>query len=209
VDYNGNGTFNDRATNRGESDHILFRKGDTHETFFVGEYLPVDGKLYRQEVARDGAYIKLTEAKDVKFGKFRVPAEVTAISLGGENGSFDVKPVDCVGEVPLGKYRVLEWSIEKKDDTGKTWRLEGNPYNDKGIVNITEIGQQSLKVGLPVTSALSDQANGKSHYLSHKFVGQLDEQISIMCNGQRAAAPKVRITNGDGTYSKAYGLEYG
>ena len=34
---------------------------------YVGNYVDADGALYKPEIARDGSYVILTKAEDVKF----------------------------------------------------------------------------------------------------------------------------------------------
>jgi hypothetical protein len=209
IDYNANGSFNDKSLNQWESDRIRLKKGDNWDSVFVGNFISISDKLYRPEIARDGAYIKLDEAADAKFGQFRIPGEIVEFAAGGENGSFTFHPTDGKGKLPVGKYRILNWAIEQKDDKGKNWRLEARGYNDKNIFVIAEANELNLTIGRPIASRLYIQNNGKNHQLNHSLVGQLEEQITATCNKQRPAAPKVRITNTDGSYNKTYSLEYG
>ncbi len=76
-DYNANGTFDDKSLEAGNCDRIRIGKMDPQDTRFVGNYIKIDGTLYRPEIARDGAFIKLTKAEDVKFGNIRLPESIT------------------------------------------------------------------------------------------------------------------------------------
>jgi len=88
LDYNLNGTFNDKSLQAGDSDRIRIGAKGSEDTRFVGNYIEVGDVLYRTEIARDGAFVKLSSANDVKFGNIRVPETITQFSAGGENGQF-------------------------------------------------------------------------------------------------------------------------
>jgi len=77
IDQNANGTFNDKSLNAAECDRIRIGKKGSKDSLFVGNYIEIDDVLYRPEIARDGAYIKLSKAEDVKFGNIRIPESIT------------------------------------------------------------------------------------------------------------------------------------
>ena len=68
IDQNANGTFNDKSLNAAECDRIRIGKKRDRDTRFVGNFIEIDDVLYHPKIARDGAYIKLNKAEDVKFG---------------------------------------------------------------------------------------------------------------------------------------------
>ena len=71
-DGNANGTFNDKSLEASKSDRIRIGATSSQDTRFVGNFIEVDGTLYEPEISRDGAYVKLAEAKDVKYGNIPV-----------------------------------------------------------------------------------------------------------------------------------------
>jgi len=92
IDQNANGTFNDKSLEADKSDRIRIGEKGSKDSLFVGNYIEIDDVLYRPEIARDGAYIKLSKAEDVKLGNIRLPETITEFSTGGENGLFTLKP---------------------------------------------------------------------------------------------------------------------
>ena len=76
----------------------------------MGNYIEIDDTLYRTEIARDGAYIKLTKAEDVEFGNVRLSETITEFSAGGENGLFTLKPEKGKGQ----KMEATEQSVLSK-----------------------------------------------------------------------------------------------
>ncbi|MHC4395684.1 MAG: hypothetical protein ACYS1A_08515 [Planctomycetota bacterium] len=210
IDQNVNGTFNDKSIYSHECDRMRIGKKGERDTRFVGNYIEVDGKFYRPEIARDGAYIQLEAAVDIRFGEVELAESITEFSAGGENGLFTIKPEEGLGELPVGKYRVNSWVIERKDDRGNTWKLKGQSFGDKGIFEINESGQRSLAtIGEPIISRLTARERSSRHYFDHEIRGQLDEQIEITRNGARPRAPKLHIKNSSGTYDRSFNFEYG
>lgn len=207
IDYNGNGTFNDKSINYGECDRIRIGEKGTRDTGYVGNYIEIDDVLYHTEIARDGAYIMLSKADDVKFGTVRLPDTITEFSAGGENGLFTFKPEKGAGSLPVGKYRVNSWTIERKDEKGKKWELQGRAFSEKGDFEISEGTEVSLEVGEPITGNLQVNLNTDTdNYEFEKSVrGPLGEYVTLTRSGQRVSNLwKMSTKNKEGTFAKTY-----
>ena len=78
IDYNINGAFNDKSIDPGQCDRIRIGEEGGRDTRYVGNFIEIGDKLYKPEIARDGACITLTEATDVVLrrrphrGEYRV-----------------------------------------------------------------------------------------------------------------------------------------
>ena len=72
----------------------------------------------RLAVARDGAFIRFSQPKDVTMGTIRVSEGPALISAGGINGLFFLPVTDGTVKLPVGKYQVNHWELESKDKTG-------------------------------------------------------------------------------------------
>jgi hypothetical protein len=208
-DYNANGTFNDKSLESGKSDRIRISEKTSQDTSFVGNYIDIDGVLYRPEIARDGACIKLTKAEGVKFGNIRLPESVTEFSAGGENGLFTVKPENGISSLPIGKYRVNNWALERKDEKGIQWKLAATPYSNKGYFDITENKETELAIGEPIVATLSASLRDGTHSFNQALKGRDNESITLTRNGARPQAPKLNIKSKDGTYDRTYSFQYG
>ena len=207
IDYNGNGTFNDKSINYGECDRIRIGEKGTRDTGYVGNYIEINDTLYHTEIARDGAYIMLSKADDVKFGTVRLPDTITEFSAGGENGLFKFKPENAVGSLPVGKYRINSWTIERKDEKGKKWELQGRAFSEKGDFEISEGTEVSLEVGEPITGNLQVNLNTDTdNYEFEKSVrGPLGEYVTLTRSGQRVSNLwKMSTKNKEGTFAKTY-----
>lgn len=207
IDYNGNGTFNDKSLNSSQCDRIRIGEKGTRDTGYVGNYIEINDTLYHTEIARDGAYIMLSKADDVKFGTVRLPDTITEFSAGGENGLFKFKPENAVGSLPVGKYRINSWTIERKDEKGKKWELQGRAFSEKGDFEISEGTEVSLEVGEPITGNLQVNLNTDTdNYEFEKSVrGPLGEYVTLTRSGQRVSNLwKMSTKNKEGTFAKTY-----
>ncbi len=209
IDHNVNGTFNDKSKSAEDCDRIQIGKDDSKDIRFVGNYLEVEGDLHYLEVARDGAYVKLTAAEDVTFGNIRMLASITEFAAGGENGLFICKPKKGICSLPVGQYCIDHWTTERKDDAGNSWKLQGSRFSKNGRFNVSEAEETELSIGEPVISTLAVRDRGRTRYFSQNLEGKLKESIYITRNGKRAPAPKLRIKGKDAKYDQTFDFRYG
>jgi hypothetical protein len=208
-DYNVNGAFNDKSAKAAECDRIRIGKQGGQDTLFTGNYILDDETLYQPEIARDGACIKLTKAENVKFGSVRLPESITQFSANGENGLFILKPEKGVALLPVGKYRVYDWAVERQDEKGTNWKLKGSGLSEKNIFDITEGKEAVLAIGEPIVATLNASEREGTYSFNHSMKGRAGERIELTHNGAQPQAPKVRISSADGTYDRTFSFQYG
>ncbi len=209
IDQNVNGTFNDKSLSAGSCDRIRIGEKDSRDTRFVGNYIEVDGVLYATEIARDGAYIKLAKAEDVTFGNVRLPEAITEVTAGGENGLFSLQPKNGVAKLPVGKYRVDHWEIDRKDERGSAWVLRGQWSSQMGDFDVAQDKEAQLSVGEPIISTLEARQSESQYYFSQNLQGRLGERIELTREGSQPSPPKLQIKSKDGTYDRTFSFEYG
>ena len=209
IDQNVNGTFNDKSLQAHKCDRIRIGKKGSQDTRYVGNLIEIDGTLFRPEIARDGAYIKLSKAEDVKLGNIRMSPAITEFSAGGENGLFKLKLENGTGSLPVGKYSINQWAVEKEDQKGKRWKLQGSGVSQKGDFEIVADKEIELSIGEPVVSRLEVNKRDSGYSFNQSLGGQLGERIEMTRNGARPPAPKLRIKNKDGSYERTFSFEYG
>jgi len=208
-DYNTNGAFNDKSANAAECDRIRIGKQGGQDTLFTGNYIEVDETLYRPEIARDGACIKITRAENMSFGSVRLSESITQFSANGENGLFILKPEKGVASLPVGQYRVYDWAIERQDEKDTNWKLKGSNLREKDIFDIAEGKEAVLSIGEPIVATLGASEREGTHSFNHSMKGRAGERIELTRNGTQPQAPKVRIKNADGTFDRSYSFQYG
>lgn len=209
IDQNVNGTFNDKSLEASQCDRIRIGKKGTQDTRYVGNLIEIDGTLYRPEIARDGAYIKLSKAEDVKLGNIRMSPTITEFSAGGDNGLFKLELENGTGSLPVGRYRINQWAVEKKDEKGKRWKLQGSGTSQKGDFEILADKDTELSIGEPIVTRLQVDKRESGYSFNQSLVGQLGERIEMTCNGSRPPVPKLHIKNKDGSYDRSFSFEYG
>jgi hypothetical protein len=205
IDYNANGTFSDASRDPSGCDRIRIGQKGTRDTNYVGKYIEVDKTLYQAEISRDGAFVKLAKAEGVKFGNVRVPETIAEFSAGGENGLFTRKPDNGLLSLPVGAYRVNSWSIERTDEKGMKWQLQGRYFQGGGDFEVAEGTETPLQIGEPITTSLSVRQNGDNFEFEKALRGPLGEYVSISRGGQDVRELwKMEGKNEDGTFAKLY-----
>lgn len=205
IDYNVNGTFDDKSIQAGNSDRIRIGKKSDRDTRFVGNYIEIDDVLYRIEIARDGAFIKLTGAEDVKFGSIKLPKSITEFTAGGLNGQFDREMNDGIAKLPVGKYRIDHWEIDRKDEKGRNWTMRGYGFSERGDFEIKEDSETVLEIGEPVTAGLDVRLNGENYDFSKSLRGSRGEYVTLASSGQDVGNLwKMKAINKAGTFEKIY-----
>ncbi len=207
IDYNGNGTFDDTAEDF-NADRILLGEGRDRREYFVGRYLEYEGTLYRLEIARDGAYVKMTAAPDVAYGTVSVPENLTLFSAGGVNGLFEKTPENGQVRLPEGSYRVHRWEIARTEK-GQHWTLSGRHFPRQQSFQVRSASPITVDVGEPVFSRLSVTQRHGAYQINQELRGKQDERIDLRRGSSRPAAPQVRIRSQTGDYDRTFTLEYG
>jgi hypothetical protein len=217
IDGNVNGTFNDRAADMSDCDCVTV-EGDKVGQRYLGKMLEVDGQFYQIEVARDGAFIKLQKAENVVLGQVRVPETISEFVAFGENGHFVRKPVKGEFTLPVGKYRIQDWKINRKDEKGAAWELSAYNFNDSARFEVAAAKPVSLEVGEPMRAVMEAQEPGsrpgardatKQVNFSLRFQGRYGETLQIMKGNQRPRGPRLTLTSLDGTYRYTNTFEFG
>jgi hypothetical protein len=210
VDYNVNGAFNDKSPDYYQSDRIRLGETTGLDGGAVGNYLEADGKLYRIEIARDGACVTLSEAKDVSYGTVRLAEGITTVIVSGENGSFIRQPEKGTIRLPIGDYGLDSWTIVRKDDTGARWEMRAAGSSPgTGRLTVASDQEASLSLGEPVYSIVESNKDGLVYLLNQRLEGRQGERITLTRNGAQPAPPKVHIRSKDGVYDRVMTLEYG
>ena len=208
-DYNTNGAFDDKSANAAECDRIRIGEKGGQNTLFTGNYIQIDQTIYKPDIARDGACISLSRAENVRFGNVRLAESVMQFSANGENGLFVLKPEKGIASLPVGKYRVYEWAVERQDDKGTNWKLEGSGLSEENVFDITEDKEAVLSIGEPIIAVLDASEREGTHSFRHNMKGRAGERIRLTRGGARPQAPKVHIKSADGTYDRTYSFQYG
>ena len=209
IDGNVNGTFNDVASDPYDSDRVQV-EGDQTSERFLGRMLEVDGKFFRIEAARDGAFVKVQKAENVTLGQARVPENISEFVAFGENGHFTRKPADGQFTLPVGHYRIIHWTINRKDDKGAAWTMSGYGFPETAGFEVAADKTATLEIGEPAQALLTaNEGANRQIQFSLKFEGRQKESIEILREGQRPGGPKLMLANAQGTVCSTNTFEFG
>ena len=208
VDYNCNGTFDDKSKDF-NSDRILIGPEQKTVEHYVGNFLEYDEKLYRVNIAEDGAFIDLTPSSEVTYGTITMPESITSFSAGGMNGMFNRTVENGQATLPEGDYRVYSWEIARNDNKGVEWKLEGSGFPSNKNFVVKADSAANLDIGEPVFSKLDSESKNGAYSFNQSLSGKSGERISLTKAGRRVPAPKVHIRNKTGKYDRTFTLEYG
>jgi hypothetical protein len=203
LDTSVNGTFNDATA---DHVHVL---GQPNENKAVGRLLEVDGEFYEIEVARDGAFIKVQKAKEVALGKVHVPESISQFIAIGEQGDFLRKPTKGELTLPVGKYRVNWWTIERKDSRGAKWTMTGYNFGEAADFVVGPEKTASLDLGEPVRMVMEAQDRTNEVSFSLSFKGPLGESVSVTRGDAQPRGPTLTLTSADGAYGYTNNFEFG
>ncbi len=209
IDHNVNGAFNDKSREYSQSDRIRIGEQSGYEGGAVGNYIEVDNKLYKADIARDGACLTLTAAPEVPYGAVRLAENITTLIASGENGSFIRKPENGVIKLPVGEYRVESWTVARKDEAGARWEMKGAAPGSSGGFTVAPDKEVNLPFGEPIYTTIQATKSGSIHAFQLKLQGRQGEQVVLTRNGSQPPAPKLHIRNRDGTYDRSISSEYG
>ena len=209
IDGNVNGTFDDMEANPYASDRVQI-DGDKVGERFLGKLLEVDGKLFRIEVSRDGAFVKVQPAENVALGPVRAPENISEFAAFGENGYFVRHPEKGAFALPEGKYRMVRWTIDRKDEKGVPWTLSGYNFPDTANFEVAAGRDATLDIGEPVQAVLkADEQPNRHIRFDLNFVGHQKESIEMLRAGQRPHGPKLALANADGSLCYTNTFEFG
>ena len=155
-------------------------------------------------------FTKSVEEDSTAIGKINLSGEVSNFMVSRNKCSIKVLAEDGASQLPVGKYKVSSWAVEKKDKEGVMWKLTGSIKSAKlGVFEISNAEAVKLDIGGPIVATLSAKKNYSGYSFSQNMAGKMGESVTITRNGAQSAPPKLHIKNKAGTYDKTFNFEYG
>jgi len=146
---------------------------------------------------------------DLSLGTVKIQEALTAVVINSSDENIAIGPTQEPPHLPVGKYRIDYWTIERKDQDGNLWKLKGQLSGRKARFLVSESQPAAPAIGEPVISTLSATKNDSAYGFDQHLKGRLGESIEITRNGERPDAPKLIINNQDGSYSETFDFKYG
>jgi hypothetical protein len=211
LDANLNGAFDDLDANPFNGDRLVV-DGEPTPEHYLAPLIEVGGKLFHLEVAHDGAFIKVKPAENIAFGSVHVPDTISEfVAYSKDTGHFVRKPVNGSFTLPEGQYRMVSWLINRKDDKGVSWSLQGHDFPDSAGFEVAAGRTAELQIGEPFQARLSASTNTVDGQVTFdlSFVGSQKEGVQLLREGQRPSGPKLTLLNADGSVCSTSTFEFG
>ena len=118
----------------------------------------------------------------------------------------------------MGKYRIQEWTIDRKDAKGAAWQLMGYNFNESAQFEVAAGKPVSLEIGEPMRATMEapqprarpgSKASSPEVTFSLRFQGRYGETLQVMKGNQRPRGPQLTLTSLDGTYRYTNTFEFG
>ncbi|MDH7600459.1 MAG: hypothetical protein QHH07_12645, partial [Sedimentisphaerales bacterium] len=206
LDLDGDGIF------AGRSDRIILEDDQGNGLYIpTGKLVDVNGAPYWIDVTPDGRRLRWQRADDEAVGFLRVPEALASVTLADSDSAFRLRPRHKAYVLEPGTYRVVHWSMNRKDRRGDTWTAAGSsPRPERSAIVITAETELTLDgIGEPLVSRVTVKGLLGQYQIGHELLGPMGEQVTLEVNGRRPPPPKVRILDSgryDRTLSFAYGL---
>ncbi|MGA2554875.1 MAG: hypothetical protein ABSG04_01195 [Verrucomicrobiota bacterium] len=208
IDANVNGVFNDVSAYGTNSDAVVVA-GDVGSRRSLGRLLEVDSRLFEIEIARDGSSVKVREAENIGQGRVRVPANISELTVAGENGQFVRQPARGECLLPVGAFRVSQWILSRTNEHGALFKLMGGEFSEAGNFEVAAGKPVSLEIGEPLRAILEATQSSKNEItFALGLQGRLGEWV-LMPRPNRPWPPQLRIASLDGKYVSTNMFSYG
>ena len=142
-------------------------------------------------------------------GNVTVPDGVTLAVEGPSGQQLVIRSKDGPAAEPAAEYVVRGWTCERKDEQGRSWKLQLTPKRDTYSLAVAEGHPTALESMPAIVSTLKVSNRNGQYTFSHSMKGERGEVVKLLCNGKRPPAPKLTIKNKDGTYEKSLYFGYG
>jgi tetratricopeptide (TPR) repeat protein len=143
-------------------------------------------------------------------GQVRSQADRFQMVLASADRVLRVQTDKNQAQVPVGSYQVLQATLTRKDDRGRQWELQAAGGESREAVKVVAGKTTELPIGFPVQAQAVSQVRGRTVNFSLQMTEATGLPVSsIMVNGARPPAPKLRIKQENGREVGLYAFQYG
>jgi len=197
IDLDGDGRFSTSVRN--------------FEVMPLPRLIQAGGVYYSLSVKPDASAVTFTKVEP-KLGTLDAGTPDVEVMLFGDTGAHYLKESGGKWPLPAGDYLAGRVVLSRKDDSGATWSLTGQPGQDTGPIRV-EAGK-TVAMGLGGLVAAADvskasRGNPISIGFALKSDGGIEFAPGAMKDGKRQAAPTFKILGENGAVLKADKFSYG
>jgi hypothetical protein len=142
-------------------------------------------------------------------GFVTVQDDVNAVLCNNKGEQFTIKGSKEPVQLPVGRYCINNWTLERTDKNGTLWKLTSKDIAHKKAFDVAKGTETKLPMGEPIISNLIVWKENSEFYFRHYLKGQLGEEIKLTKSRSRADPPKLLIRNENSSYQELLTFKYG
>lgn len=150
-------------------------------------------------------------SSDTPQGILKLPDNMSIELISPELGLLMLSAENGRVELPQGKYRLESWTLERKDDQGRTWKLTGDVMTARMI----EVGPEPTTLEIktePIVCDLDVNAGEQAMFFTLGLNGPSGERLRVSGDApgvkpDQLPQPTFVIYNEDRSFEKTYDFE--
>jgi hypothetical protein len=144
-------------------------------------------------------------------GVLLLPEGISVELVSPERGTLILPDKDGQARLGQGKYRLESWTLEKKDDQGRLWKLSG----DLTTARMVEVGAESVRVDIkpePIVCKLDIYPAPDAMNLTLGLTGRGGERLRVWgdvpgIKQDQLPQPSFELYNTDKSFTKTYDFQ--
>lgn len=158
-----------------------------------------------------GLFAAQSPQADTPQGILKLPDNVSIELISPERGMLMLSAENGQVELPQGQYRLEGWTLERKDDQGRIWKLSGDVMSARTV----EVGPEPTPLDIktePIVCDLESFASGKTMNFTLGLNGPAGERLRVSGDApgvkpDQLPQPTFVLYNADGNYRKSYDFQ--
>jgi drug/metabolite transporter (DMT)-like permease len=148
---------------------------------------------------------------DTPQGILKLPENVSIELISPERGTLMLTEKNGQVELPQGKYRLESWTLERKDDQGRMWKLSGDLMSARTV----EVGPEPTVLDIktePIVCNLDVNAGPETMNFTLGLNGSNGERLRVSGDApgvkpDQLPQPTFVIYNEDRSFEKSYDFQ--
>ncbi|MHC5118577.1 MAG: hypothetical protein ACYSOH_00970, partial [Planctomycetota bacterium] len=141
----------------------------------------------------------------------KLPDNVSIELISPQRGTLMLSAKNGQVELPRGKYRLESWTLERKDDQGRTWKLSG----DVNTARMVEVGPEPADLPIktePIVCDLDINAGPAAMYFTLGLNGPSGERLRVSGDApgvkpDQLPQPTFVLYNADKSFEKSHDFQ--
>ncbi|MHC4987544.1 MAG: hypothetical protein ACYTFX_03475, partial [Planctomycetota bacterium] len=158
-----------------------------------------------------GLFAAESAQTDTPQGVLKLPDNVSIELISPQRGTLMLSAENGQVELPQGKYRLESWTVERKDDEGRTWKLSG----DVNTARVVEVGPEPTDLSIktePIVCDLDVNAGPAAMYFTLGLNGPSGERLRVSGDApgvkpDQLPQPTFVLYNADKSFEKSHDFQ--